>query len=188
MSSDEEVPRISPEEFLEESVKLLDEAKESGLILKIIGGTAVRLHMSQKGLDLLNRLGRELKIELDLVGLSKQKGDIRKFFERKGWAFDSYMFYFTMSTTVRNRYIFRGEKFDIDVFFDELDMCHKIDLRRRLELDHPTISLSDLLLSKLQIVDFTKKGAIDTVAILLDHEIGEEEVLREALFKLSISS
>ena len=25
-------------------------------------------------------------------------------------------------------------------------------------------------------MDFTKKGAIDTVAILLDHEIGEEEV------------
>lgn len=171
----EDKGRLSPEEFLKKSVELIERAQEEGVTLRIIGGAAVRLHSSPRAVELLNKLGREIKVELDLVGLSKQRKQTKNFFESQGWKFDSYMFYFTMSTTVRNRYIFRGKLFDVDVFFDELDMCHKIDLRKRLDIDFPTLSLADLLLSKLQIVEFTEKDAKDVYAILRDHKIGVDD-------------
>jgi hypothetical protein len=41
-----------------------------------------------------------------------------------------------------------------------------LDFRGRLELDSPTISLVDLLLSKLQIQRITEKDIKDMIAIL----------------------
>ena len=60
----------------------------------------------------------------------------------------------------------------LDVFFDELEFCHRIPLAGRLEADRPTIPLAELLLSKLQIVKLNEKDVVDTVLLLLDHELG----------------
>lgn len=67
----------------------------------------------------------------------------------------------------------------LDVFFDELEFCHRIPLAGRLEADHPTIPLAELLLSKLQIVKINKKDIVDTVLLLLDHELaaGDADVI-----------
>jgi hypothetical protein len=59
------------------------------------------------------------------------------------------------------------------VFFDELEFCHRIPLEGRLEADRPTIPLAELLLSKLQIVKLNEKDVVDTILLLLDHELGE---------------
>jgi hypothetical protein len=61
----------------------------------------------------------------------------------------------------------------LDVFFDELEFCHRIPLAGRLEADRPTIPLAELLLSKLQIVKLNEKDVVDTMLLLLDHELGE---------------
>jgi len=61
----------------------------------------------------------------------------------------------------------------LDVFFDELEFCHRIPLAGRLEADRPTIPLAELLLSKLQIVRINEKDVVDTILLLLDHELGE---------------
>jgi hypothetical protein len=60
----------------------------------------------------------------------------------------------------------------LDVFYDELEFCHRIPLEGRLEADRPTIPLAELLLSKLQIVRLNDKDVVDTVLLLLDHELG----------------
>jgi hypothetical protein len=60
----------------------------------------------------------------------------------------------------------------LDVFYDELEFCHRIPLAGRLERDRPTIPLAELLLSKLQIVKLNQKDVIDTVLLLLDHPLG----------------
>jgi hypothetical protein len=61
----------------------------------------------------------------------------------------------------------------LDVFFDELEFCHRIPLAGRLHADRPTIPLAELLLSKLQIVRINEKDVVDTILLLLDHELGE---------------
>ena len=60
----------------------------------------------------------------------------------------------------------------LDVFYDELEFCHRIPLAGRLERDRPTIPLAELLLSKLQIVKLNEKDIVDTILLLLDHELG----------------
>jgi len=61
----------------------------------------------------------------------------------------------------------------LDVFFDRLEMCHTIDFMDQLEVDYPTISLANLLLEKMQIVQLNEKDAIDTVVLLREHDVGK---------------
>jgi hypothetical protein len=53
-------------------------------------------------------------------------------------------------------------------------MCHRIDLRERLAIQRPTLTLADLLLQKLQIVDLNRKDVVDLVVVLSDHDLDGE--------------
>ena len=75
---------------------------------------------------------------------------------------------------------YRVEEMVIDLsvwalLFDELDMCHKVDFRGRLELDKPTITLADIMLEKMQIVQINEKDVKDTIIMLLEHRIGDTD-------------
>ena len=50
-------------------------------------------------------------------------------------------------------------------------MCHELDFEKRLELDERTLTLADLLLSKLQIVRMTEKDLKDIYALVNDHRL-----------------
>ena len=63
----------------------------------------------------------------------------------------------------------------VDVFIERVDMCHTVDLGQRLQLHDTTLSLADLLLLKLQIVELNEKDVRDVAGLLLDHEIGSHE-------------
>ena len=63
----------------------------------------------------------------------------------------------------------------VDVFLDRLEMCHKIEYKKRLEIDSPTVPLAELLLQKMQIVKISEKDIIDTTMLILAHEIGETD-------------
>jgi hypothetical protein len=51
-------------------------------------------------------------------------------------------------------------------------MCHELRLSGRLELDYPTLTASDLLLTKLQVVELNAKDEQDAVVLLQEHELG----------------
>src|SRR5208337_2153189 len=63
----------------------------------------------------------------------------------------------------------------VDVFFDQLNMCHKVSFVGRLELDFPITTVSDTLLHKMQIVKITQNDLVDVVALLRDHSVGSED-------------
>lgn len=61
----------------------------------------------------------------------------------------------------------------LDIFVGEFAMCHRLDLSRRLNL-HPTaLAASDLLLTKLQIVELNHKDVLDACRLLLNHEVAD---------------
>ncbi|MCX6035479.1 MAG: hypothetical protein NTV38_10980, partial [Chloroflexi bacterium] len=60
----------------------------------------------------------------------------------------------------------------IDVFFGKLDFCHVIHWEGRLEVDHPSIPLAEMLLEKMQIVQINEKDIIDTIMLFLEHPLG----------------
>jgi hypothetical protein len=59
----------------------------------------------------------------------------------------------------------------LDIFVGTFRMCHELDLELRLDLHPLTLSLADLLLTKLQIVKLNAKDANDALALLVDHAV-----------------
>lgn len=74
------------------------------------------------------------------------------------------------------RLIFRhtADERHIDVFLDRFQMCHTFDLRDRLHLHSVTLPPTDLLLTKLQVVEATENDLRDLFALLSDLPLGAE--------------
>ena len=54
-------------------------------------------------------------------------------------------------------------------------MCHKLPLNSRLDIDPVTVPLTELLLSKAQIVQLNHKDALDLASLLLYNETGHTD-------------
>jgi hypothetical protein len=66
--------------------------------------------------------------------------------------------------------------FYVDVFYDKLLAAnHPLDFRGRLKIDSPTITPTDLLLEKVQIVFPDEKDVKDSMLPLRAHEISDQE-------------
>jgi hypothetical protein len=72
-------------------------------------------------------------------------------------------------------------RWSIDVVIDELTMSHRLDLRGRLGGPAPTITLADLLLSKLQVWEITSKDLGDALCLLADHDLGDDDTDPDAI-------
>ena len=66
-------------------------------------------------------------------------------------------------------------RWSIDVVIDELVMSHKLDLRGRLDGPEPTVTLADLLLTKLQVWEINRKDLGDALCLLADHSLTEDD-------------
>jgi len=63
----------------------------------------------------------------------------------------------------------------LDVFVGTFAMCHALDLSSRLNMLPDTLSIADLLLTKLQIVEVNSKDLIDALQLLRNHAVGRED-------------
>jgi len=171
--------KVDSEVFIREAKRIVEEAAGRGLVLRVLGGVGTRLHSLER-VELVNRLGSRLETsgvdftDIDLMAYRKQRESIRHFLESLGYGKRRT----TLSTAVSQRQIYFHPKgwFHIDVFFDRLLVAnHPLDFRGRLELEFPTVALTDLLLEKLQIVSFSEKDLKDTLLILAPHELAESD-------------
>ena len=160
-------------EYIDRALALVEQAKERGLELRILGSLAYRLHCPAN-LALFEQMQRDLT-DVDVTARSDQRKAIRDFLLGLGYEVDQDI----VVATEGKRYCFTepGSGMGVDVFFDELFFCHPIPLKDRLGLDYPTISLADLLLEKMQIVEINPKDIKDSLVLLLEHSLdsGAEE-------------
>jgi hypothetical protein len=169
---------VPTEAFLDEGKKIVEAASKAKIPLRLIGGVAIRVH-SKEHAELAKRLGRlgpneQEYTDLDFMSYSKFRDAVRKFFESSGYR--KRRTTLSSAATQRQIYFHPDGWFYADVFFDRLLAAnHPIDFRGRLELDSPTISLTDLLLEKLQIVSFSEKDLKDTLLLLRAHNLSEAQ-------------
>lgn len=167
-TSDDLHPRA---DFAEEALRIIKNAQAKDAVLRAMGATAIRIHCPNfTGLH--KSLGRELT-DLDVVGYGKQAGGFTKLMLSIGYEQRMLQPFYRQEN--RQIYIDNFNKRVVDVFYDKVVMCHTIDFRGRLEADFPTIPLAELLLTKMQIVQFTEKDLKDTVVLLREHEIGDND-------------
>jgi len=154
-------------EFVDRALSLVEQARDRQLDLRILGSLAYRLHCPAN-LQLFDDMQRDLT-DVDFAARAEQRKAIRSFLEALGYQIDQDL----LVSTEGARYFFTdpGSGMGVDVFFDELFFCHPIPLRDRLELDYPTITLADLVLEKMQIVEINPKDVKDSLVLLLEHPL-----------------
>jgi hypothetical protein len=156
------------EDPLAEALRIVDAADERGLLLRLMGGMAVRAHAP----DWTHRTRRR-EVDLDFATRGKDRAAVFKLLEAEGYTPDkrhNAMFggsqaYFV--DVARNR--------PVDVLVDKLEMCHRIDFAGRLERSSPTLPVADLLLSKLQVVKLNKKDLLDALILLAEHPLAPDD-------------
>ncbi len=181
-----ELPRewkgiVPTEVFLRESQEIVEKAKEEGIILRILGGLSIAIHC-QEHKEFAKKLGRigtgvvkgQEYSDIDYVSYRKQREKIKELFDKIGYVKRRA----TLSTAASERQIYYHPKgwFYVDIFFDKLLVAnHPIDFKGRLELDYPTITITDMLLEKIQIWEaFSAKDLKDCLLLLKTHDIKEK--------------
>lgn len=169
---------VPTEVFLEEGKRLVDEATKRGIPIRLLGGVAIRFHCLEfiEFAKKLVRLGegQQEYTDLDYMSYSKYRDKMKDFFKEMGYEKRPT----TMSTAATQRQIYFHPKgwFFVDVFFDKLLAAnHPLDFRGRLDLDTPTVTPTDLLLEKIQIVFPGEKDVKDTVLLVVSHQISLQE-------------
>jgi len=168
----EEYP--APDTYLAESRRLIEEASNQKIILRVMGPIALHLYFPEY-VELyrkMERLGEKVFTDIDYASYGKQRGKVVSFFQSQGYEIEKR----AMILSGGARHIFFSEKIPmIDVFYDQLAYNHLIDYRGRLEIHPLCVSLTDLLLQKLQIVFINDKDLKDAMLLLLASKVSEAD-------------
>ncbi len=147
----------------DESVSVVREANERGVPLKLLGGQAVRVlcpeypHRARNDQD------------MDFASVSSAKKAVIEFFGALGFLSDQRFntlhgdrqMYFTTADGVTS----------VDVIMDKLNMCHVLEFGGRIDRMPLTLDVTDLLLTKLQIVELNRKDVHDLLHLLSGFEV-----------------
>ena len=148
---------------MEEGRHLVIEAAALGMPLRLIGGVALWLRAGDEARTLF---GREYA-DLDFVVHKRQSRQLRDLLEARGYQPERT--FNAMHGAKRLLYHAPDDEFQVDVF----DMCHRLDLKERLDVEDLTLPAAELLLTKLQIAKLNRKDVNDTLMLLFDHELAD---------------
>lgn len=157
--------------FVSEAQRLVDVAQEKGVFLRILGSTGFRIH-SPEYVAIHTAMERPMT-DIDFVAYSKQDREIERFFVETGY--EPVRAALTPELYASRRIYNHPSGLHVDIFLDELSMCHRIPFKGRLEADHPTIPLAELVLEKTQIVRLADKDVKDMLILLAAHSIGDHD-------------
>lgn len=151
-----------------EFARLTTAARQQQILLRAIGGLAVRAHSG----DFTKFFQREYH-DLDFVAEAKERRRIEPFFLEMGY--ESNRQFNILNGSKRQIYLDPTSERHIDIFVGDFEMCHKLPMNGRLHLDPVTVPLAELLLSKTQIVELNRKDALDIAALLLYNETAHDD-------------
>jgi len=158
-------------QFETEAVGIVRTAAGHGLTLRLLGSLAFQFHCQKYG-HLQKQLGRAYT-DIDYAGYKSQAAQMPSLFQQLGYREDPEInLYYAGQRMIFNN---PQKNIHIDIFFDKLNFCHEIEWVNRLEKDTPTLPLAEMLLEKMQIVKINEKDIIDTVMILLEHPLGDQD-------------
>jgi len=173
---------VPTEVFLKEAERIVEVAKSKGLTLRILGGLGVAFHCREFR-DFAEKLGRtgtdvmagQEYSDIDFMSYRKFREGVKELFSDMGYAKRRA----TLSSAASERQVYYHPKgwFYVDVFFDKLLVAnHPVEFVGRLELDYPTVAVTDILLEKLQIWEaFSIKDFKDCLLLLKAHKVEEKQ-------------
>lgn len=151
-------------QLADEAVALVEGAAVAGVDARLLGGLGILLHDE----DLLARGGSRLINDIDLIVPDDQHRAISGFLGSRGYTPEERF----NALNGHRRMVFHGPLGDLDVLVGVFEMCHRIDMGPRFSLDRPSLPVTDLLLTKLQIVKLNQKDLSDIVDLIAGHDLG----------------
>lgn len=140
-------------------LNLVNEAEKRVIRLRLLGGIAVCL-LCKEVIAQYPQLDR-ICGDIDFAGLSEDAGVITEILENNGFQAKKEFNFVNASS----RMLFSRKGLRVDVILDEFRMNHKWSIRDRLLGGLVTLTLEDLILTKLQIVQINQKDIIDLLAL-----------------------
>jgi hypothetical protein len=162
-----------------EGRRLAVRARGQDLPLRLLGGVAVWcLCPSARVPPLARTYG-----DADFLGRGGDRKRITAFMEAEGYEADRMFNALHGATRLNFHDPVRGRP--VDILLDRFVMAHELDLRASAGADGLTISLADLLLTKLQVVSINDKDVRDLLALLHDHGFGAEGISMERILAVT---
>jgi hypothetical protein len=151
-------------DLLPRALELIDAAAAEGIPLRLIGGFAVRVLCPRFTPRVRDRQ------DLDLASVSDVRRRLTEFLVERGYEPDKR---FNALYGHKQLYFVAPDGVTVDVLVDRLDMCHVLPFKERIDRMPTTLDVTDLLLSKLQIVELTEKDVQDVLYLLSTFEVRE---------------
>lgn len=157
------------EDPVEEGKRVLEAAEEEDLMVRLIGGTAIRRHSESAREEPFERGYRDV----DFVTIREDEDAVIDMMVDMGYEENK-----QINRMQRYRLEFQDpvNERKADYIIDRFEFCHAWGLRDRVDEDYPTVPIEDLLLSKLQIFEISDRDIRDIIAMFNDHpvEAGED--------------
>ncbi len=152
-----------------EGRRIAEAAAREDVPLRLLGGVAVALLCPSARRP---PLARE-HADIDLASYRSSRGRVAALLEALGYEGDA-----EFNALHGHRRLFFWDERNgrqVDVFLDEANLCHRIPLKKRIETVPLTLSLADLTVLKLQVVETNEKDYLDLCALFADHELGDDD-------------
>jgi hypothetical protein len=150
-----------------EARRLIDLAGDRGIVLRLLGGLAIQ--MLTPALPPRTRAGQDL----DFGSVRSSRKGLTELLAEEGYVGDRN---FNALYGDKQLYFTHAESgLAIDVMIDRLHMCHRVEFAERVTVMPYTLSPTDLLLSKLQIVELNAKDLDDCLRLLVTFELGDTD-------------
>jgi hypothetical protein len=149
----------------EQAEEVARQAADQGVPLRLLGGQAVRLLCPD--FPPRARQGQDM----DFASVSSAKGAVLDFLASRGFQGDK-----RFNTIHGDRQMFfttADGATSVDVIMDRLRMCHVLEFKDRIDRMPHTLDVTDLLLTKLQVVEQNEKDVQDIVYLLAAYEVRE---------------
>jgi hypothetical protein len=149
-----------------ESDRVLDAAAAAEVTVRLLGGVAVAKHIHG---DLAPELTRNYG-DIDLIAMKRDARRLREVLIVLGY--EPNKPFNSLHGDRRLQYFDVENQRHLDVFVEVFEMCHKLESFSLSQ--HPqTLTPTDLLLTKLQVVQVTEKDLIDAATLLLQHAVAD---------------
>ncbi|MCA1719175.1 MAG: hypothetical protein LC781_20900 [Actinobacteria bacterium] len=156
-------------DMVEEALRISEEAERKNVALRLLGGVAIKV----RARDGLNPAFEREYADLDWITPKGKSAQVQRFFESLGYAPQTRF----NAIYGRERLLYFDEEHDrqVDVLVGTFRMSHEIPFGERMTMEPLTVPLAELLLTKLQIIELNEKDVRDTLALLHDHPVDEQD-------------
>jgi hypothetical protein len=153
-----------PANGLDAAIQIIDQAESMGVRLRLLGGLAFKRLCPSSN----DRYHRENK-DIDLIGKREDSRKIMEVMETLGYKPREVFNKLNMGQ--RLIYYDLMNRRRVDLFLDEFVMCHKFNFKESILAGTYTLPITQLVMTKLQVVEKTDKEYLDLIAAFRDFDV-----------------